>query len=581
MSSKLSNNQILLNEIIKQEFDENLQYDKLDDFFEFFSSSQVLKEYDLSYEEIEYGLTGAGLDGGCDGIYLFINGDLIREDNDISEKYKKDIKLELRILQAKNTISFSEDAILKWKTVSKNLLELSNESSHFQARYNAEVIKSFDLFKDTYIKLIRKKPKLTINYIYSSKGIEVHPNVRAQALELESEIKELYPNPNVNVTVTFINADNLMSLISAQSNSEYSLKLKESPITIDSRQDYVALVSLSDYFNFITNDKNELIKHIFESNVRDYQGHTAVNSEIQETLRNKDVEDFWWLNNGITIIASEATLVTGKEILISEPEIVNGLQTSTEIYNYFSEYPDKKQDEVRNVLVRIILPQSEEARDKIILATNSQTSIPKASLRATDSIHRQIELYFRTRGLYYDRRKNYYKNQGKKSTEIVSVSFLAQCLMSVLLQKPNYARARPSTLLTDDTAYETLYVKNQDLNTFYYVASIGKKVEYSLKRISDYTTVQKGDILFYVIYSIVAKITRKTKIDSNSLTNINLTSITETLIQTVAKEVFDVYTQLGGTGKTAKGSELIEELRGKFLLEFNPAGEQDILQEKN
>jgi hypothetical protein len=564
MSSKLSNNQILLNEIIKQEFDENTQYDKVDDFFEFFTSSQVLKEYDLSYEEIENGITGAGLDGGCDGIYLFINGDLIKEDNEVLEKYKKDIKLELCILQTKNTTSFKEDAILKWKAVSKNLLELSNKSSDFQGRYNDEVLKSFELFKDTYIKLIRKKIKLKIRYLYISKGIEVHPNVMAQALELQTEIKELYPNPNVTVEIDFIGADNLMALISTQSNSNYSLKLKESPIAIDSRQDYVALVSLPDYFNFITNEKKELIKHIFESNVRDYQGHTAVNSEIQETLQNQNLEDFWWLNNGITIIASEATLVTGKEIIISEPEIVNGLQTSTEIYHYFSEHPDKIQDEVRNVLVRIVVPQSEEARDKIILATNSQTSIPKASLRATDSIHRQIELYFRSRGLYYDRRKNYYKNQGIKSSDIVSVSFLAQCLMSVLLQKPNYARARPSTLLTDDNAYETLYVKNQDLNTFYNAAYIGKKVEYTLKKFSDYTTVEKGDILFYVIYLIVVKITQNTETDSNLLANIDINAITESLIETVAEEVYSVYSELGGTGKTAKGSELIDKLKENY-----------------
>lgn len=567
--AKLTNNQILLDEIIKQEFCENNQYDKIDDFFEFFTATQVLKEYDLSYEEIENGLTGSGLDGGCDGIYIFINGDLIKEDNSISEKYKKDIKLELIILQAKNTTSFKEDAILKWKTISKNLLELSNNSWDFQGRYNAEVLNSFEVFRDTYIKLIRKKIKLKINYVYISKGIEVHPNVFAQAEELKSDIKKLYPNPNVTMNVDFVNADKLMELISTQSNNDYSLKLKETPITIDSRQDYVSLVSLPEYFNFITNERSELIKHIFESNVRDYQGHTAVNSEIQETLQSHDLEDFWWLNNGVTIIASEATLVTGKEIIISEPEIVNGLQTSTEIYNYFSKYPEKIQNESRNVLVRIIVPQSEEARDKIILATNSQTSIPKASLRATDSIHRQIELYFRSRGLYYDRRKNYYKNQGKKSTDIVSVSFLAQCLMTILLQKPNYARARPSTLLTDDSAYKALYVNNQELSAFYNAAYIGKRVEYYLKKNPKYTTVEKGDILFYVIYLIVAQITNKIEIDSNLLANIDINVITEGLINEVAEDIYVVYREMGGNGKIAKGSELVDKLKEILKLRFN------------
>ena len=57
-------------------------------------------------------------------------------------------------------------------------------------------------------------------------------------------------------------------------------------------------------------------------------------------------------------------------------------------------------EEKRNILIRVIVPETEETRDKIIRATNSQTAIPKSSLRATDSIHRQIEDYLKPRGLY-------------------------------------------------------------------------------------------------------------------------------------------------------------------------------------
>ena len=64
---------------------------------------------------------------------------------------------------------------------------------------------------------------------------------------------------------------------------------------------------------------------------------------------------------------------------------------------------------IENILVRFIVPVSEEVRDDIIFATNNQTNIPKSSLRVTDPIHLQIEMYCKSRGLYYDRRKNYYK----------------------------------------------------------------------------------------------------------------------------------------------------------------------------
>ena len=117
------------------------------------------------------------------------------------------------------------------------------------------------------------------------------------------------------------------------------------------------------------------------------------------------------MNNGVTLLTEEASLVTNKELILKEPAIVNGLQTSNEIYQYYKRNPGALASENRTVLIRIIVPESEEIRDKIILATNNQTNIPKSSLRANDPIHWQIELFFKGRGMYYDRRKNYYKNQ--------------------------------------------------------------------------------------------------------------------------------------------------------------------------
>ncbi len=566
MGKNLTNSQILLNEIISQEFRENPQFDKVDAFFEFFASQQVLKDYDLSYEEIEQGLTGTTLDGGCDGIYIFINGDLISEEDDVVEKYKKDVKFVLCIIQAKNVTSFNEDPLMKWKTVCKNLLDLNNPSDIFKDRYDINVLQAFDLFKDAYIKLIRKKPKLSIEFKYVSKGTEVHPNVKSQADELSQVVKELFPSPTVSVSTSFFGADILMDLVGSQVNNEYFLKLTESPITLSSQQVYVTLVNLADYFHFISNEKHEMVKHIFESNVRDYQGHTTVNKEIQESSETSNAEDFWWLNNGVTIVASKASLITGKEISITDPEVVNGLQTSTEIYAYFSEHNEKLSGEIRNLLVRIIVPNSEESRDRIILATNSQTSIPKSSLRATDSIHRQIEMFFKPRNLYYDRRKNYYKNQGKKISEIVSVSFLAQCLMSILLQMPNYARARPSTLLTDNNAYTKLYIDNQNLNAFYVAAAIGKRVENILKKSNLFSTAHKSDILFYVLYLVVYKKVNQAKISGELLATLDLEQFTEPFIIECAQEIFNLYQSLGGTDKVAKGGDLIKAVQDSLYV---------------
>lgn len=53
MSNKnLTNNQVLLKEIISQEFKSNDQFVSLDTFFELFSANQILKDYTFSNEEI-------------------------------------------------------------------------------------------------------------------------------------------------------------------------------------------------------------------------------------------------------------------------------------------------------------------------------------------------------------------------------------------------------------------------------------------------------------------------------------------------------------------------------------------------
>jgi hypothetical protein len=564
MTKKLTNNQVLLDEYLNQEVRENTDYINLDEFFEFFAADQSLKNFDLSYDEIKQGILGSGLDGGCDSIYLFLNGMLVNNEVLDDMKIQKDIKLEYFIIQAKNTYSFGETTLSNWKVTSKNLFQIDNIKEEYSSRYSERVIDSFQLFKDAYIKLIRNKIKISINYLYVSKGVEIHPNVKSQSDELIQEIKAIFPNSNVTVSVEFIGADKLMDLMSSSYENNISLKLVEHPITSGSKKDYISLVNLGEYFNFITNEDGELLKHIFESNVRDYQGTTIVNTEIQESLQGEFSEDFWWLNNGITILATEAILATGKELIITDPEIVNGLQTSTEIYHYFSNNKDKVTSEKRCVLVRVIVPETEESRDRIILATNSQTIIPKSSLRATDPIHRQIEMYFKTRGLYYDRRKNYYKNQGKKAADIVSVSFLAQCLMSLFLQKPDYARARPSTLLTNDDSYSKLYIENQGLDSFFKAAYLGKKLEHSLNSLTNYPTVEKGDILFYLIYSVVAIIIGKIEINSNDLSRLDVTNIKSDLIDETILMVYTEYKKLGGNGKVAKSSELTRAVQEKI-----------------
>ncbi len=549
------NAQILLESLIEQEFQNNDNYSSISDYFEFFSASQILKNQGLSDDEVDNGIVGKGLDGGCDSIYLFLNNLLITPDVVEHISAPKDSILEMIIIQSKKTTSFGENAVMKWKTISGNLLDLSKTTTDFMTRYNTDVLEAFTMFRDTYTRLITSRVKLKFKFYYATLASELHPNVIQQAEELKDTIKGLFPNAVVEVT--FVDSDALFDMYNAVIENRVNLKFADIPIS-PNQKNYIALVDLKSYFNFIVNDEGDVKKSFFDSNVRDYQGKNNVNSSISETLHRADDNDFWWLNNGVTVLASEATLVNNRELQIVNPEIVNGLQTSMEIYNYFSENREALESEKRSILLRIIVPDNEESRDQIIFATNNQTNIPKATLRVTDPIHLQIEMYFKSRGLFYDRRKNYYKNQGRKPAEIVGVSFLAQCLITIFLKKPDYARARPSTLLNDEKTYNELYEKNNDLEVFYRVALLGKKIQRNVRSGSNYSSAEKSDILYYVLYAVIADVLGKKNITPADIKNLDIDSVTDTLIEDIRNRVYEIYKQHGGNGRVAKSAEFIQ-----------------------
>ena len=221
-----------------------------------------------------------GLDGGCDSIYLFLNNLLITPDVVEHISAPKDSILEMIIIQSKKTTSFGEDAVMKWKTISGNLLDLSKTTTDFMTRYNADVLEAFTTFRDTYTRLITSRVKLKFKFYYATLASELHPNVIQQAEELKDTIKGLFPNAVVEVI--FVDSDALFDMYNAVIENRVNLKFADIPIS-PNQKNYIALVDLKSYFNFIVNDEGDVRKSFFDSNVRDYQGKNNVNSSISET----------------------------------------------------------------------------------------------------------------------------------------------------------------------------------------------------------------------------------------------------------------------------------------------------------
>jgi hypothetical protein len=318
--------------------------------FELFVGDQILKDYNLSNDELKAGITDSADDGGIDAMYLFLNRDLVHEDTDLGD-YKRGVAIELYFIQAKTSESFSESALEKLQGSAEDLLDLSKDVEALSSTYNRQLMKITSRFRDAYQQLVTKFPKLTIKYCYASKGTTPHPKVQRKADALKGKVKVLLSDANVDFE--FLGAKRLLEIARLQPSISYNLQIAESPISSNGSA-FVCIAALDAYHKFISDDQGQLRRNIFEANVRDYQGANEVNDAIADTLGDKTlVENFWWLNNGVTILCTKATH-SGKILTVENPEIVNGLQTSREIHNYFATPRPAEGD--RHLLIRVIQP---------------------------------------------------------------------------------------------------------------------------------------------------------------------------------------------------------------------------------
>lgn len=556
-----NNDQVLLDQILEEQRVSRAPTATKSDFFEQYVAEQVLKDYDLSDDEVEYGLTGGGHDGGIDAIYTFANGELVQEDFDHTA-LKKSVVIDVVIIQSKTSNGFDEATINKLMAVTGHLFALANVLSDYTQVYNDGVLEGVANFRRLYTSIASRFPTLRFLYFYVSRGESngVHPNVQRKTEDLRQVVLGLFPHAKYEFS--FYGASNLLALARRQPSSSFELKFLES---LTGRDGYIALVRLKDFINFIRADNGQLRKNLFEANVRDYQGSNQVNDDMQQTLVSGGPEDFWWLNNGVTVVASRA-VQGGKILTVEDPQIVNGQQTSTEIFNYF--HGANTDADERCVMVRVIVANEPASRDRIIKATNSQTSIPAASLRATEKIHRDIQEFLVPFSIYYDRRKNSQKQLGWPIDKIISIALMAQAMMSIVLQRPDDARARPSSLIKKDEDYNRIFSAKLPIQIYLIAATIVKTAQASLRGREDLAPKDRNNLLFYVAMHASAALAGVSAPNSEQLATIAPDSITDTMMNVSIATVEPIYRQLGANDQTAKGTQFLVALKAKLSEQF-------------
>ncbi|MET7715460.1 AIPR family protein [Streptomyces sp. NPDC005407] len=462
MTSVQNNDQRLLDRILDDQHRRLAPEKGRDDFFTFFAADKALQDWDLDNDEIMDGIVDGAHDCGIDGIWTFVDDRYVTAD---AHHYlpSRANTIELVILQAKTSPGYQETVIEKLHFHLPTLLDMSRDEEELVAHTNAKLLDRTRRFLHILEEMASSFPQVRVKVIYASKAAESpHPNVKSKGDRLRRELAKI--TSDTKADLEYLNAADLRERTARGAKAVAQLVFSETPTSTSLGEGYVCLARLDEYYRFITSDNEALRLELFESNVRDYAGSTAVNNAIGETLKSGTGEDFWWFNNGVTVVA-DAAQIAGKKIVVKDPQIVNGLQTSHEVYSYFQAGGQHRD---RSLLVKIVVaPENGTARDRIIRATNSQTQLPAGALRATEPIQKDIEESLtHSSGYYYERRASYYRNLGFPLDRVVSMARLAREFTAFVLRESHTALRHSEALLLDDQHYSQIFSPRHDLDIY-------------------------------------------------------------------------------------------------------------------
>ncbi|WP_196279109.1 AIPR family protein [Catellatospora vulcania] len=470
-----------MNSLFKQFHDSEYPGENVDEVFERYAVTQVLKPNEVSADELNEGIVDGDKDGGVDSFFVFLDGTLISPDDprlnpgDPSlTAIRQNPHLEIFLVQSKNTESWEEAAWEHLLSSLPNLLDVTIDDLFLQTLYRPSVIERTGIVRKAIKSLGPKFPQVTFNVAYVTRALEsnITPTIVARGDQVVKAVESRLTF-GAKVNALHVGARELYRLAAIDPSKPGVLKFRS---LVRENDSYLGVVAIKDYLTFIRSDDGNLREELFEANVRDFEGDNSVNDAILKTLAGADDIEFWWLNNGVTVICDRADSPQNT-VTVSGPLIVNGLQTSHVLDRAEKEGKLASPRLDNGIVVRVVVSTDEDIRDRIIAGTNRQTQVPGPALFATQPLQSEIERFLAVHEWYYERRKNRYKNQRMPAKRRISMRLLAQALITLNLGQPDVARARPFTLLADEQGYSKVFPDDLDISAYLVAVHVVKGVD--------------------------------------------------------------------------------------------------------
>ncbi len=389
---------------------------------------------------------------GIDGIVIIVNNRLVTEVSDLGKIGQTEpIKIKIGFIQSTTKNSFDEqkfsaftDEVVKfltgaidiepYSTIYKKLLD---ESGNFIDRIEETPHTSlFFLSARTSHNIGLDKINLEKVKIISRSEIENKCLLDKISVLQKDEIKAEYEKISKFHSI-HLKFENNIPLSSAE-NVELSL---------------LATLKFSELKNLIlTSDKN-LKEKLFIENVRNYIGSTPVNLDIKKTL-DSEVERIYFpfLNNGLAIICDkiERHPVKEKEFTLTFPRIINGCQTTNELFKKYKESVEGNNIDDVEIVAKVISTNDNTLKKMIIHAANNQNSIDK-DLQSLNDFHEKIETYYLGKEekefhIYFERLRGQHSNVIPPYSR-VNIETLARVFISVFLKKPHEMKSNAVSVI--------------------------------------------------------------------------------------------------------------------------------------
>lgn len=474
-----------MNEIIRERlaaFRADQELPELDDakLFEAFAAYCVLHQFHEDEFNAELHRTGGGNDLGVDAWGIVVNGDLYSDLDGVKHAVEasREMNVVVIVVQAKQSPSFEGKVVAD---LADNVRQICDRPpiAYTASPEVVELHEALGLIYDHHQKLTEHSPRLEVWYVHC--GQEPNDDLKEKCKSAEASIDELGRFQSIRFSsVGWRGLDRLYRRAQRKVKAEFEWANRTAIPTIAGvKEAWMGTISASVFVERLLVDEGGSIrKFLFEDNIRDYLGQSnEVNDGIAATLADEEKRKrFVVLNNGITVIARSFD-TSGTECHMSDFQIVNGCQTGHVLF----ENRDKLADDV-HVKLTVIETENDGIADAVTVATNRQTEIAAEDLRANKQIHRDIEMFFKTRkepcDLYYERRSGQYDARSVTMTRVVKQNQLVQAYAAAFRGRAH--EASRSAKLRRDPTLRIFHPESHPI-AYYTAAAVWYQVDWLLR----------------------------------------------------------------------------------------------------